>query len=384
MKKSLLLVLLCVFSAAASDSSVARWSADVNIHPLTTIPNRHTIHTYFNTCPESPDGKYVIFYVSTTEEGHTGEIHLLERATGKEETLAAGISTEDAHRAACQQWCNEGKTVAYHDCRNGQWVVVAIDLATHKERILARDHQLGIGSPHEKSVPLYGCHWKPGEFRDLYLVDVETAEIRTIVKCEEARAAYGDWIKKTFGEKDVSLFFPVLSPNGKRVFFKIACGNGGDDFRSKNASKREGKFVYDLETKKMLRMYVEWGHPSWHPDSKQVFEKGNTLYDPDAGTSKQFVLTPTDHPSISPDGKLFVSDADVSKRDFAKLGDWCIAVGSTESQDSTIVYRFNNTHGATSWRKNHPHPSFSPDGNRIYFNVNSGPWTTLYVAEAKN
>ena len=27
------------------------------------------------------------------------------------------------------------------------------------------------------------------------------------------------------------------------------------------------------------------------------------------------------------------------------------------------------------------HPAFSPDGKRIYYNVNSGPWTTLHVAE---
>ena len=37
--------------------------------------------------------------------------------------------------------------------------------------------------------------------------------------------------------------------------------------------------------------------------------------------------------------------------------------------------------GATTWRKNHPHPAFSPDGKRIYYNGNSGPWTTLHVAE---
>ena len=37
--------------------------------------------------------------------------------------------------------------------------------------------------------------------------------------------------------------------------------------------------------------------------------------------------------------------------------------------------------GATTWRKNHPHPAFSLDGKRIYYNVNSGKYTQLFVAE---
>ena len=37
---------------------------------------------------------------------------------------------------------------------------------------------------------------------------------------------------------------------------------------------------------------------------------------------------------------------------------------------------------ANSWRRSHPHPAFSPDGKRLYFNVSSGPWTQLHVAEA--
>ena len=29
----------------------------------------------------------------------------------------------------------------------------------------------------------------------------------------------------------------------------------------------------------------------------------------------------------------------------------------------------------------HPHPAFSPDGKRLYFNVSDGKWTRLHVAE---
>ena len=43
--------------------------------------------------------------------------------------------------------------------------------------------------------------------------------------------------------------------------------------------------------------------------------------------------------------------------------------------------QFNNAGGAKSWRRSHPHPTFSADGHRIYYNVNDGDWTRLFVAE---
>jgi len=47
-----------------------------------------------------------------------------------------------------------------------------------------------------------------------------------------------------------------------------------------------------------------------------------------------------------------------------------------------VLHRFDISRGAASWRKNHPHPIFSPDGKRIFFNVNDSDWTRLFVAEA--
>ena len=46
-----------------------------------------------------------------------------------------------------------------------------------------------------------------------------------------------------------------------------------------------------------------------------------------------------------------------------------------------VLHTFDNSRGASTWRPNHPHPVFSADGQRIYYNVNEGPWTTLMVAE---
>ena len=62
-------------------------------------------------------------------------------------------------------------------------------------------------------------------------------------------------------------------------------------------------------------------------------------------------------------------------------GEWGVAVCSTSGGDWTMLARFQGAEGATTWRKNHPHPAFSADGKRVYYNVNSGKFTQLYVAE---
>src|SRR5690349_1457966 len=44
---------------------LSAWRTGVKISPVSG-ENHHSIHAYFNTSPESPDGRRVLFYVSTT------------------------------------------------------------------------------------------------------------------------------------------------------------------------------------------------------------------------------------------------------------------------------------------------------------------------------
>jgi len=345
--------------------------------------SRHTLHAYFNTCPESPDGKYVLYYTSSAADGETGDLRVLERASSRETIIARDIRTEDAHRAACQQWSGGGTQVLYHNLREGRWFVHAVDIATGRDRVLAQDRQLGFGSATGRWVPVYGCHWNPGEHRNLELIDVIGGQTVVAVTAAETMARYGEWIEKKLGSRDLTIFFPVMSPDESKVFFKPCVPGGGQSFRGMSVSKREGKIVYDLRHRQFLGIIEQWGHPSWSPDSAAIFEKGNFLQDP--ATKKKFPpFSPScfsDHPTLAPDGSLFVTDADVSKRPFGRPGAWAIGVGSTHSDEFIVLDLFDNTHGAKSWRHNHPHPAFSADGKRIYYNVNDGPWTRLMVAE---
>ena len=66
-----------------------------------------------------------------------------------------------------------------------------------------------------------------------------------------------------------------------------------------------------------------------------------------------------------------------------KPTDWGVVLTDPKGTGQIIIHTFDNSHGAESWRRSHPHPVFSPDGKRIYFNVSDGEFTRLFVAEIK-
>ena len=375
-----------VLSAAAptDDAALAAWRTNVVVRPVSPSADRHTIHSYFGISPESPDGSRVLFYASTTTDSHVGQVCVVDRASGKETVIARDISTEDAHRAACQQWISGGRRVVFHNVRDGQWSVSVVDLDSLQQRVLVRDRQLGWGAPAGDVAPLYGCHWNPGEHRDLELVNVETGAVGAAVTVAAVCSDHQAVVKKLFGDKTLSIFFPQVSPDGRRVFFKLSAGAGGDNFRSSKASFRAGLFCYSLDDAKPLLAQTRWGHPAWHPDSRTIIEGGNLLIDSAGGGERKLPGLPhfsgAPHPTVSPDGKLFALDTTLESLG-GKRGEWGVVVGSMEGRDYVIVHRFDQSGGARSWRRSHPHPAFSADGKRIYFNVSSGPWTRLYAAE---
>ena len=233
------LLMTCVLAllgpARGEDDPLEPWRSGVQIREAAPGEARHSIHSYFNTCPESPDGKSVLFFSSTTPDGHHGEVRMRDRATGAERVLATNINVEDAHRVACQQWVSGGKRVAFHGERDGEWFVAVVDLESGMERVMARNKLSCWGRSDADIVPLYGPHWNPNALRDLELLNVATGEIQTVLTAAEVKAAYPELIAKSFGDKPFSIFFPELSPDRTRVFFKLASPTGGDP-RSKAAS----------------------------------------------------------------------------------------------------------------------------------------------------
>ena len=362
---------------------VAAWRTGVEIAPVSKVAGRHTMHTYYLLNPESPDGRHVVFFASTHPAGRVGQICIRDRQSGAETVLADEIHTEDAHRVTLQQWTAGGKAVAYHEVVDNRWRVVVIDIETRVKRIVAEDRQLGFGRGDGHLLPLYGCHWNPGAHRDLELCDVTTGKIRTAVSIAQVAERYGSWLEKEFAGRPTSIAFPTISPDQKRVFFKISAGNGGDNFMSKGASHRQGIIFYDLEKERLTFMREKWGHPAWHPDSFHWIEMGNLLLDAEGGPVTRISGVPElrgQHLAVSPCGGLFVTDGLTETLD-GLPGQWAVLVADLRGESYAMVQKFAGDRGARSWRVSHPHPVFSADGKRIYYNVNAGEHTQLYVAQ---
>jgi hypothetical protein len=217
------------------------------------------------------------------------------------------------------------------------------------------------------------------------LLNVRSGEIQIVVTAEAVGLAYPEWVAQRFADRPISIFFPILSPDQNRLFFKLATPTGGG-FRSPAGSSREGLICYDLRQDKFVYQHATWGHPAWHPDSRRILNVWKQrLVVIDSQTcqverNEQLPAFPGSHPSFSPDGRLFVTDV---KFEGAGGGSetWGVVVGDWKTGQSVVLHRFENSAGARSWRRSHPHPVFSPDGRRVYFNVSAGPWTQLYVAE---
>ena len=379
------LISLPLVAAAPLGDPVAPWKANVRVAPVSAVAGRHSIHSYYVANPESPDGKHVLFFTSKHPASYVGEVRILERATGKETVLAENVHTEDAHRVACQQWLSGGKRVAYHEVVDKRWRVVVVDVATREKRVIAEDRQIGFAQPSGDLLLMYGCHWNPGPHRDLYAWDARTGETRTVLKMSAVEAQHGEWLKMEFAGKPASIFFPVLSPDLKRVFFKLAAGNGGDNFMAKGASQRQGIVCFELESARLKWFRTKWGHPGWHPDSRGIFEAGNLLFDTNNKDTPPARLADVpnlrgSHPSVSPDGKLMVTDG-LTETVGGQPTEWGIMVADMNGGKWALLHSFVQSKGALSWRRNDPHPAFSADGKRIYYNVSDGEFTRLFVAE---
>ena len=349
-------------------------------HPAVPPSSAHTLHTYFVTSPESPDGQWVLYFRSTSADAHTGAVCIYHRHTGEERVLAPRVESEDAHRQACQQWVAGGQRVVYHSCHEGPWRVYAADPATGAITVLAEHCLLGWGQPHSPLIPLYGMHWDTTSLHDIELLDVLTGKRRTALTATALREAYPEWVARIYGERPLSLFFPILNPTLGRVLIKIAAPTGGH-FRSPQASLRHGFFIYDLAARRFTVQRHDWGHPAWHPAGDTLINVPNVVIDAATGAETPLPLVPRfpgSHPAWHPTAPLYVTDTKATAFG-GPAGHWGLAIVRADGLAWRLLETFDFSGGPTSWRPAHPHPHFSADGARLYSNQVAGGRAQLTV-----
>lgn len=368
----------------AADGLFQPWRG-VDARPVLAGLDAHSLHSYFAISPESPDERSVLLFRSSRADAHVGDIVIVDRVTHQATTLARDIECEDGHRQANQQWTSGGRYVVFMAWVDGDFQVERVDTRDLSRTVLARGRQLGWGQPGLDVVPLYGPHWKLTPYQDIELLDVRTGEIRTLVAARQVVEAHADYVASKFGAGAISLFFPQMSPDGSRVYFKMASPREGG-MRSEKASVRDGLFVYDIARGKLLGRNDFWGHPAWYSDSRQI-QSCQFVTDTDTMQVRALPNIPMPfggvHASPNVDRTLVVTD--ISKKDYlTPRNHWTIwLIDPRTGAHETLHIAGVEGDGTTSWRPAHPHPAFNARGNRIYFNVIAKPWTSLHVIERK-
>jgi len=346
---------------------------------------RHAIHSYFNMSPESPAGDAVVMFTSSDPQGHVGAVTILPRGGGKAVDVATDVPVEDAHRQAYQQWSGGGRWIVYQREWGDRRSIHRVDVRTGEDTTLLEGRQLGWGEPAAQVVPVHGPHWAPGEYRDIEFLNIATGELRPGVSARQIWDEVGPWVAAMGGDASLSLFFGVLSPDQRRLICKGSIVRTGE-YRGSKASFRFGMIGYDLIERRVLFCRDKWGHPSWHADSRHLITPQNVVIDSNDGSERrvdQLQEFPGSHPSIHPGGKVMTSDFYMRGEGIPR-GWWAVGVGDlTTGQVHTVHEVRELPGGATSWRPPHPHPAFSRDGRRLYFNVSQGKWTRLHVVEAR-
>lgn len=362
-------------SEPAAAPTFDAWLHHLEIEDVCASEGCHTLHAYFNCSPERPDGREVLFYRSRQGDAMRGELVARKRETGEETVLAADLSVEDPHRAALQQWAGNGRRVVYHRPGTEGWEVVVADARTGEALRVVPGRQLGVGNGGEW-VPLCAAPGNPGGFRDVELLNVSSGEIRRAVRAERIRGEHEGWVEERCGTAGISLYFPVLSPDGARVFFKLAVPDGA------GGSRRMGLVVAEIHGEGGCFRWDDWGHPAWHPDSRHIVQPGAIRLDAWTGDSawmEGFDFPRQGHPAVGPDGRLLVCD---TVTDAGPPFRWGIFLTDVEAARSAQIYALQPEPGEGARRSPHPHPVFNATGDAIYLNACDGRFWRLYRLRA--
>ena len=254
----------------------------------------------------SPDGRYVVYDISTTEGSFQRDIVLIDAETGTEHVVVDHPGDDRV-----LGWSPEGDRLLFASDRTGDWGAWTLRVADGRVAGAPQLVKVGLGPvfPDGELFPLgfsrsgaffYGVR---GRFSDVYLGSVGAG----------SGSVEPDRLTQRFEGTNIS---PDFSPDGKHVAW---------------ISKREGEFVvviHDLESGRDREVAVAdrlrrvlsggWGGTRWSPDGKSLLVPGMAqpqeswqglfTIDVETGEVEQVVSAlvegPVMLPAWSPDGAI--------------------------------------------------------------------------------
>jgi len=319
------------------------------------------IHAYYDLCPESPDGQWVVYFEFAGDVPGAGRI-VVAHPDGSDARVVGEAPSGSAHNGALQQWASDQHVVFSPPGEGPATSVIT---------------SVGGGAPREVPGAVRMVHPQggvalasPGRPADaVWLIDLKGGEARTLLSVEDALAVHPQ--AESIEKPEVMIFMnSKWSPDGRR--FLTVFNNEG--YRRRHPELRRVKSLLTAEADGThLRYLKEFGHhPMWSPDGSFVHS-----YDPRDQGGQELVAKGLDgreaktmlrgalgvHGTLSVDRRRLITDV----YDWPEAGRAAILRYDLTTGDYEVLVRMalpDTTHKTGC----HPHPVFSRDRKRVYFN----------------
>jgi len=351
-----------------------RVKSDYKITHISSRDVASTALAYFDLWADSPDGQWIVYWAFKDERPGPGSV-MLASLDGKEQRVVGQGQRSLSHGGALQQWVGDD-LIAYRDEGEGGTVTKFASLSGRSEMVVPgalrmTNPQNTLGLYPSLDADLFGSYAEP---EAVWLMDIQKGESKPLIRREDVLAVHPllDWLHPN-AHSGFEFWHTKWSWDGTQ-FFCV--------FTNMKAAKAGGntRFIKSILTADAdggnLKYLCEFGgHPWWEPRDRFI-TANEGIRNPLAGGRRSFVAYPVDgsdsfpiltpllgvHPSISPDGTKVLAD----RFNWPQPGQGAILVCDIETGMHECLVSFGLPD--TSQTGVHPHPVWSRDGKRVFFN----------------
>lgn len=350
------------------------------VRPLTTDP---AIHTYFDVVPESPDGGHVTWFAFDGKPLTHGRVVVANRDGS--DPVNVTHCRGNAHCGAHQGWLDsdhiffaaDGQVqVAHRSGRVVQRYDGAVD-TIHQASRRALVHSNGIRK----------AEGTPPKEQACYRIDLTDGTMVDLLDRATAFSLIADHVDLTgVDEESMNFQHTKWSPDGTQWFVVFA----NEIWRRTHPGVPRVKVILAAAGDGSdLRFVDSFGHhPNWLPDGSGIYafadggKKTVVRWGDRGGEPAVLARFPAEgHPCVSPDSRWITSDT----HHWPSPGRGAVLLHDLQSGETQTMHETDCP--TVPWQTDHPpamvchpHPVWSADGQRVYFNAVLNEMPQLCVA----
>lgn len=346
------------------------------------------MHAYMDICPESPDAKRITYFEFEDKVPGWGRVVVANRDGGDARYVSERVLGGD-HDGTRQQWLDNDHLIFGIEDEAWSLIVNVDDLSSRRVQgsigMVSEIHGKGLTHNNYPASKYKGSARKPSEVMIMNLENGSTSVLlnrKEMVPLHPRRDLIEDpkW-------KDMGVFkHPKWSPSGEQFFWVYMLEIKGTDtklVKSAFLANRDGENI---------RYISEIGqHSMWSTnDALLSYVRHEDFRHKDNPTGQGVMIHPLNgdpgyplipnalgiHGSLNPRGDLFVTDI----FDWPEDGAHAVLLYDVASGDYRELVRMRAEQEDPS-NSMHPHPVWSRDGQRIYFNGSDTGKRRLYAID---